>query len=534
MNANRFHPLFLLALLATLVFAVTMVIMPGSPVSTASSVIAILLLFITIQQQNIAASRLQKSMEPLVQGRLSGKAEAGGSLKSVSDDVNQMALNTKKILSEMAEMSQKFVALASELKQNVNQTRQSSEEIANSISEVAEGATHQSEAADEARRTSEKMKEHMVHISDYADTSLKNAEEMMTVVEQSRQVFETLIDKMKASASSHQEFTDKISHLEEEAKKVYEITSVVSDISEKTNLLALNAAIEAARAGEQGRGFAVVADEVRKLAEQTASSTTEIQELIDTITDSIKGISKSTEEESEKTKKDIAFADESVLSFQQVLESTETTFKSIEEIRSLAGDTTSLAEETNRLMDRISESTENSAAFTQQVSAAAQQQSALMNEVMNGISTVDQNAGGIDDYLKNFIGTVQLSEKQQAEMKKDFDILKQTAAQLYEKEIPLEGASDFLVETAKKYSQFENIGLIRKSGRMVAATVELTEDGPDYSHRPYFAEALSDRDYVSEPYISNVSFHYCVSLAVPIKNPSGDIEGVLVGDLCIE
>lgn len=56
-----------------------------------------------------------------------------------------------------------------------------------------------------------------------------------------------------------------IGEIDDSARKIGEINSIVDGIAFQTNILALNAAVEAARAGEQGRGFAVVAGEVRNL-----------------------------------------------------------------------------------------------------------------------------------------------------------------------------------------------------------------------------------------------------------------------------
>lgn len=76
---------------------------------------------------------------------------------------------------------------------------------------------------------------------------------------------------------------DSVSALYEKINHISQITSVITEISNRINLLSLNASIEAARAGDTGRGFAVVAENVSKLADESRIAVTNVHDAVKSI-----------------------------------------------------------------------------------------------------------------------------------------------------------------------------------------------------------------------------------------------------------
>jgi len=118
---------------------------------------------------------------------------------------------------------------------------------------------------------------HNIHVA------ANSAEEANKSVLQGKATIHHVSHSINALAEQLQSSVDVANNLAENGNSISIVLDVIRDIAAQTNLLALNAAIEAARAGAHGRGFAVVADEVRTLAQRTATSTVQIQALIENL-----------------------------------------------------------------------------------------------------------------------------------------------------------------------------------------------------------------------------------------------------------
>lgn len=159
--------------------------------------------------------------------------------------------------------------------------------------------------------------------------------------------------------------------INDSARKIVDIISVIDGIALQTNILALNAAVEAARAGEQGRGFAVVAGEVRNLAQRSATAAKEIKALI---ADSVEKVDDGSRLVSEAGKT----MDEIVVSVKRVADI-------MANIASASVEQSTGIDQVNRAVSQMDEVTQQNAALVEQAAAAAEsleeQADALMQTV---------------------------------------------------------------------------------------------------------------------------------------------------------
>ncbi|QDO86294.1 HAMP domain-containing protein [Shewanella psychropiezotolerans] len=189
---------------------------------------------------------------------------------------------------ELAQLAMGFNSFISKIQASIIEVGETSEQLSQSAKDVANQA--QQTLSDSQLQKDQTMmvvtaiNEMGATVNEIAGNAALAADTARNADAQSntgQEVVTRARDTINLLSDDVEQVGEVIESLATHTKSIESILDVIRAVSDQTNLLALNAAIEAARAGEAGRGFAVVADEVRNLASRTATSTNEVQIMID-------------------------------------------------------------------------------------------------------------------------------------------------------------------------------------------------------------------------------------------------------------
>ncbi len=273
---------------------------------------------------------------------------------------------------EIGYMLQHLEGMRSNLSHAVANVKTGAGAIASASAQVAAGTLDLSSRTEQQASALEETASATEELSSTVQQNADNAVQANELAGEARRMAQNGGDIVGQMVST-------MAEINQSAKKIVDIISVIDGIAFQTNILALNAAVEAARAGEQGRGFAVVAGEVRSLAGRSAEAAREVQALI---TDAVN-----------KAEMGNAQAAQAGTSMQEIVSGIQRVAGIVDEIALASREQASGLAQINQAVSHLDGVTQQNAALVEQSSAAAaalQQQAHHLAEVADTFRLEEQ------------------------------------------------------------------------------------------------------------------------------------------------
>ncbi len=230
-----------------------------------------------VQEQVTVAQEKQQEKEQLEQ-------EIYQLLEELQDAVDgDLTVRASLTSMEMSTVADLFNAIIDSLRDIAIQVKNSSARVSNalgedkqSIQQLAQQASQESEATMKTLGSVDEMSQSIQAVAKNANQAATLANDTYGVTQDSAKAMDDTVNSIVSLKTTIAETAQKMRQLEKSSQKISQVVSLIEEMTFKTNLLAINAG----RSEEQGEGFAIFGEQLALLAEQSATATREIANIV--------------------------------------------------------------------------------------------------------------------------------------------------------------------------------------------------------------------------------------------------------------
>lgn len=308
----------------------------------------------------------------------------------------------RELIIKIAETTEYVASAAEELSANAQQSADASDLVAQSITTVAEACANQGGVIDAAGENTTAFSSYMGTFSEKLVDTNQQIDSTNKAARNGKASIDGAISQMHIIEDAVASTSEVVNDLGEQIGSIGTIVNTISEIASQTNLLSLNASIEAARAGESGRGFAVVAEQIKKLAEQSDTSSHEIDDtariLMEDSTKAVELMNQmqdiiTSQSESMKETQDVVAS---------VLEQIENSMKSIDMIKASTDKLESSRNQVVSAVDELSEIALNNVEGTKKTHSETEEVADSFKQVSDSAEKLRNIAGQLAESVEYF------------------------------------------------------------------------------------------------------------------------------------